>query len=106
MQGKIPDEKHKDMPNPADPAQPPVQPAAPNMGGPAQPPAQVAVPDVVGLTRSAAQDKLKSAGLVVGAVKTHDSNSVPAGGGSDTNPDAGTLIHFGSAGRLDISNGP
>jgi hypothetical protein len=76
------------------------------VGGPAQPPAQVAVPDVVGLTRSAAQDKLKGAGLVVGAVKTHDSNSVPAGGVSDTNPDAGTLVDLGSHVELDISNGP
>ena len=124
------------MPTPVDPAQPPVppavpntlaavqpseQPAAPTIGGPgqlpaqpatqnlggsAQPPAQVAVPDVVGLTRSAAQDKLKSAGLVVGAVKTHDSNSVPAGGISDTNPDAGILVNVGSEVELDISNGP
>jgi PASTA domain/Putative Ig domain len=136
MQGKISDKEHQDMPNPVDPAQPPVppavpntvgpaqppaqpappnvggpaqlpaQPAAPNVGGPAQPPAQVAVPDVVGLTRSAAQDKLKSAGLVVGAVRTHDSNSVPAGGVSDTNPDAGTLVGLGSEVQLDISNGP
>jgi PASTA domain-containing protein/putative Ig domain-containing protein len=123
------------MPNPVDPAQPPAQPAVPNIGGPAQPPAQpaapnvagpmqppaqpatpnagpaqppaqVAVPDVVGLTRSAAQDKLKSAGLVVGAVRTHDSNSVPAGGVSDTNPDADTLVALGSEVQLDISNGP
>jgi len=123
------------MPNPTDPAQPPAQPAAPNVGAPAQPaapnvgapaqpaapnvgapvqpaapnvgaPAQVAVPDVVGLTRSAAQERLKSANLMVGAVKTHDSNSVPAGGISDTNPDAGTLVSPGSEVELDISNGP
>ncbi|HVR27081.1 MAG TPA: PASTA domain-containing protein [Candidatus Polarisedimenticolia bacterium] len=109
------------MPNPTDPvqpsaqpaasnvgapAQPPAQPAASNVGAPSQPPAQVAVPDVVGLTQSAAQERLKSANLMVGAVKTHDSNTVPAGGISDTNPDAGTLVSPGSEVELDISNGP
>ena len=119
------------MPNPVDPAQPPMpavsnmnepthpvpvnvgtpgqlptQPNLPNAGGAAPPPAQVAVPDVVGLTRSAAQDKLKSVGLVVGAVKTHDSNSVPADGVSDTDPDADTLVNLGSQVQLDISSGP
>lgn len=71
-----------------------------------QPAAQVAVPDVVGLTRSAAEAILKSAGLAVGAVKTHESNSVPAGGISDTHPDAGTLVSSGSAVQLDLSSGP
>src|SRR5262245_32327666 len=40
---------------------------------------QVKVPDVVGLTRQAAEVTLKNAGLVLGAVKRHHSDSVPAG---------------------------
>ncbi len=69
-------------------------------------PAQVAVPDVVGLTRPAAEAILKSAGLKVGAVKTQRSNSVPAGGVSSTNPDAGTLVSAALGVELDLSNGP
>jgi beta-lactam-binding protein with PASTA domain len=49
----------------------PPQVAAPTVVGSAQPAAPVAVPKMVGLTRSAAVERLKNAGLVVGAVKTH-----------------------------------
>src|SRR5271166_576014 len=69
-------------------------------------PAPVAVPDVGGLTRAAAVDKLKSAGLKVGAVKTQHSNSVPDGGIASTDPDAGTLVSSGSPVSLEVSNGP
>jgi hypothetical protein len=69
-------------------------------------PAQVAVPPIVGLTRPAAEGMLRSAGLVVGAVKTQHSNSVPAGGISDTSPDVGTPVPAGSTVELEISNGP
>jgi hypothetical protein len=75
-------------------------------GGAAVGAAQVAVPNVVGLTRPAAEAILKSAGLGVGAVKTQHSNSVPDGGISSTEPDAGTLVNPGSAIQLDLSNGP
>jgi hypothetical protein len=68
--------------------------------------APVAVPDVVGLTRTAAETKLKNAGLVVGAVKTQPDDSVPAGGISETVPEAGTLISPGSEVELNISTGP
>jgi hypothetical protein len=64
------------------------------------------VPNVVGLTRPAAEAILKSAGLVVGAVKTRHSNSVPDGGITSTDPDAGTLVSPGSAVEFDLSNGP
>ena len=83
----------------------PAQVVAPTVGS-TQPVTQIAVPDVVGLTRQAAEVILKNAGLAVGAVKTHYSNSVPAGGISDTNPVAGTLANPASAVELDISNGP
>jgi hypothetical protein len=69
-------------------------------------PAQVAVPDVGGLTQPAAEGALKNAGLTVGAVKKQHSNSVPAGGISDTAPDAGTLVNAGSPVALEISDGP
>ena len=69
-------------------------------------PAQVAVPSVVGLTRPAAEAILKSAGLVVGAVKTQHSNSVAEGGISSTDPDIGALVSPGSAVELDLSSGP
>ena len=69
-------------------------------------PAQVTVPSVVGLTRPTAEGMLKSAGLVVGAVKLQHSDSVPARGISDTDPGAGTSVAAGSAVDLEISNGP
>jgi PASTA domain/Putative Ig domain len=67
---------------------------------------QVAVPNVIGLTRLAAEAKLKDAGLVVGAVKTEHSKSVPTDGISDTDPDPGTLVSPGSEIKLYISTGP
>ncbi|MFL6303231.1 MAG: PASTA domain-containing protein [Candidatus Sulfotelmatobacter sp.] len=106
VSGQVQPPAQSGPPNVAGPTQPPAQPGTPNVGGPGQPPAKVTVPDVVGLTRSAAQDNLRSAGLVLGAVRTHDSNSVPTGGVSDTNPDAGTLVDVGSQIQLDISSGP
>jgi len=69
-------------------------------------PAQVAVPDVVGLTRTAGENKLKEAGLAVGAVKTRHDESVPADGISDTAPGAGTLVSPASEVKLFISKGP
>src|SRR4051794_27489045 len=104
VSGQVQPPAQSGPPNVAGPTQPPAQPGTPNVGGPGQPPAKVTVPDVVGLTRSAAQDNLRSAGLVLGAVRTHDSNSVPTGGVSDTNPDAGTLVDVGSQIQLDISS--
>lgn len=86
--------------------QPATQAAIPSVTGSPQPPAQIAVPDVVGLTRQAAEMILKNAGLVLGGVRTHHSNSVPAGGISDTNPGAGTLVNPSAAVTLDLSNGP
>lgn len=74
--------------------------------GPASTPAQVLVPDVVGLTRPAAEAKLKSIGLLVGAVKTQHSDSVPDGGISSTNPEAGAPVSPASPVELDISIGP
>jgi len=67
---------------------------------------QVEVPDVSGLTKPAAEAILKSAGLVVGAVKSQHSDSVPSGGISGTNPDAHMLVSSGSAVELDLSSGP
>lgn len=83
----------------------PTQVAVPNVSGATQP-AQVSIPNVVGLTRTAAEAILKSSDLVLGAVKTQHSNSVPDGGVSGTNPDAGTLVSPGSQVELDLSSGP
>jgi PASTA domain len=84
----------------------PAQIVAPNADAPPQPPSQVAVPNLIGLTRRAAEAILKSAGLVLGAVKTQHSNSVPAGGISSTDPEAGTLVKPASPVALDLSSGP
>jgi len=67
---------------------------------------QVNVPDVVGLTQSAAEMKLKTAGLKVGKVRTHHSDSVPSGGISAVNPDEGKLVSQGTQVDLDLSTGP
>jgi hypothetical protein len=61
---------------------------------------------VVGLTRPAAEAILKNAGLSVGAVKTHHSNSVPDGGITGVRPEVATLIAPGTSVELDVSNGP
>jgi PASTA domain/Putative Ig domain len=99
----------------ADPAAgTPVSPGSPvNLevsGGPAGAPAggppQVAVPNVIGRTRGAAEAMLKSAGLVVGAVKTQHSHEVPADGISSTNPAPGTSVSSGSSVDLELSSGP
>ena len=77
--------------------------------GPAQVssgPAQVAVPSIVGLTRPAAEALLKNAGLTVGAVKKHHSDSVPAGGISGAGQDVGALVNMGTPVDLEISDGP
>jgi hypothetical protein len=66
----------------------------------------VKVPDVEGLTRPAAEGILKNVGLVVGAVKTQHSNSVPANGVSSTNPEIGTPASPGSTVELEVSDGP
>ena len=76
------------------------------VAGPSQPTAQVSVPDVVGLTRPAAEAILKSAGLHVGAVKTHHTDSVPDGGITNIRPDVGTSIAPGASVELDLSSGP
>ena len=69
-------------------------------------PAQVTVPSVVGLTRPVAEERLKSAGLVIGAVNRQHSHSVPADGISSTIPAAGALVSPASAVTLDLSTGP
>ncbi len=69
-------------------------------------PVPIAVPNVIGRTRGAAEGILKSAGLIVGAVKTQHSHEVPADGISSTNPDAGTLVSPGSSVDLELSSGP
>ncbi len=66
----------------------------------------VTVPNVIGRTRGAAEGMLKSAGLVVGAVKTKHSHEVPADGISSTDPDAGTPVSQGTSVDLELSSGP
>jgi hypothetical protein len=67
---------------------------------------QVAVPNVVGLTQSAGEAKLKSVGLVAGAVKMHRSDVFPADGISRTDPKADTLVSPATEIALDLSSGP
>ena len=78
-------------------------------GGPAAgagAPVQVAVPSIVGLTQPAAEALLTKAGLTVGAVKKHHSNSVPAGGTIGADQNAGALVNAGTPVNLEISKGP
>jgi hypothetical protein len=67
---------------------------------------QVEVPDVTGLARQAAEAMLRTAGLVVGAVKKRGDTLLPKGGIIRTDPKAGTLVSQGSAVELEVSKGP
>lgn len=74
--------------------------------GPASGATQVAVPNVVGLTRPAAEAKLKSVGLEIGAVTTRHSDSVPPDGVRSTIPESGTPLSLQSPVDLQLSSGP
>jgi len=63
----------------------------------------VVVPDVVGMTKGAATTAITGAGLVLGAVTTAFSNSVPGGNVISESPVAGTQVNLGSAVDLVIS---
>src|SRR5262249_19122622 len=67
---------------------------------------QLAVPYVVGLTQAAAAGAITNANLIVGAVTTASSTTVPAGTGISQNPGAGTQIAIGSTVTLVVSSGP
>jgi beta-lactam-binding protein with PASTA domain len=69
-------------------------------------PETIAVPDVLTLTQSAAEAKVKAAGLIVGVVTKAASSTVPSGGVTSTNPTAGTQANSGSAVDLQVSSGP
>ena len=68
-------------------------------------PPQVAVPNVVGMTQATATTAINSAGLVLGAVTTQSSSTVPAGSVISQNPAAGTNVISGSAVSLVVSSG-
>ncbi|MCZ6753892.1 MAG: M36 family metallopeptidase, partial [Gemmatimonadetes bacterium] len=72
----------------------------------AAPPGLVTVPDVVGLSQGEAGEVIVAAGLVVGAVTTENSNTVPAGDVISQNPTGGTQVLPGSDVDLVISLGP
>src|SRR5262249_17604721 len=69
-------------------------------------PPQVAVPNVVGLTQAAATTAITNANLVMGAVTTQPSTTVPAGSVISQNPTGGTQIAVGGAVALVVSSGP
>jgi len=64
------------------------------------------VPNVVNLTQGAATVSITGAGLVVGAITTANSATVPAGSVISQNPIAGASVAPGSAVALVISSGP
>ncbi|CAN7649518.1 PASTA domain-containing protein [Mesorhizobium sp. LjNodule214] len=68
--------------------------------------ADVQVPDVSGLTQAEAEERLTSAGLVVGTVTTATNSTVPSGGVSKMNPVAGSPVAPGSTVDLELSGGP
>src|SRR5262249_7392326 len=69
-------------------------------------PPPVTVPNVVGLTQSAASTAITGAGLLVGAVTTASSATVPAGAVISQNPAAGAVVASGSAIAILVSTGP
>src|SRR4029077_12756457 len=66
---------------------------------------QVATPNVVGLTQAAAATAMPNAQLVVGAVTTASSTTVPAGSVISQTPVAGTQVTINSAVALVVSSG-
>jgi hypothetical protein len=66
----------------------------------------VAVPNVVGLPQADAEAAIVGAGLVVGAVTTQNSDTVPAGSVISQDPTGGTPVAPGSAVDLVVSLGP
>jgi hypothetical protein len=65
----------------------------------------VFVPDVVGLTQANAEAAIVASGLIVGAVTTGYSDTVPAGEVISQDPIAGTSVPSGSAVDLVVSLG-
>jgi len=69
-------------------------------------PALVLVADVIGQTTAAARVTLESAGLVVGAVNSQHSATIPAGLVISQTPAANFSVTPGSAVQLTVSSGP
>ncbi len=68
--------------------------------------ATVAVPNVAGEAQATAQTVLTNMGLGVGPINTQYSDTVPPGNVISETPIAGTLVAFGSAVGLTVSEGP
>jgi hypothetical protein len=68
-------------------------------------PADVVVPDVVGLPQGAAEGAIAGANLVVGAVTTENSDTVPAGNVISQNPGGGASAAPGTPVDLVVSDG-
>ncbi len=66
---------------------------------------QATVPDLANLTQAEAELKLADAGLVVGAVGTETSTTVPAGSVIRQDPPAGEKVDKGSAVSIVVSSG-
>ncbi len=64
------------------------------------------VPDVVGDDEAVATAEIEYVGLVVGAITTAASETVPAGEVISSDPIAGTEVEVGSAVNLVVSSGP
>jgi beta-lactam-binding protein with PASTA domain len=79
-------------------------PAAPPTGTQTQAPARVAVPDVLGLSQTAAQRKLRRAGLFVNVY--YVSSTQPQGTVVAQRPHGGTSVRRGSTVRINVSTGP
>lgn len=69
-------------------------------------PTQVLVPDVTGMDKTAAENTIKAAGLVVGSVKTQPSDTVQQGVVLWQSPTADTKVDKNSAVDLVLSSGP
>jgi len=66
----------------------------------------VPVPNVVGSTTTAAEQVLRTTGLVVGVETKVVNTSVPAGNVISTNPAAGASVNAGTPVDLEVSSGP
>ena len=69
-------------------------------------PVMVNVPNLVGMTQANAQATIVSANLVVGAITTANSSTVPAGSVISQNPTGGSTAAEGSPVNLVVSSGP
>lgn len=69
-------------------------------------PQTVVVPDVIGLQQAAAESEISAAALLIGAITTASSSTVPIGFVITQLPQAGSSVASGSSVSITVSSGP